>query len=119
LWTGLDEETRDRYRSNGAMMLAEFAGPAYQLSTSEVARINLATLVIAGKQSHPALRAVAATLVRALPDAAFVELAGSGHVTYAERLDEFATAVSAFATESQVVASLQRPVSAAVPASAR
>jgi 3-oxoadipate enol-lactonase len=37
--------------------------------------------------------------VRALPDAHFVELAGSGHVTYAERPDEFAQAVAAFATE--------------------
>jgi hypothetical protein len=50
-------------------------------------------------RSHPSLRTIAATLAHTLPDAGFVELAGSGHVTYAERPDEFAAAVAAFATE--------------------
>ena len=39
-------------------------------------------------------------------DARFVELHGSGHVTYAERPDEFARAVAAFATELQPTATL-------------
>jgi pimeloyl-ACP methyl ester carboxylesterase len=34
-----------------------------------------------------------------LPEVRFAELAGSGHVTYAERPGEFADAVAAFATE--------------------
>jgi pimeloyl-ACP methyl ester carboxylesterase len=55
--------------------------------------------VLAGTESHPALRAIASTLARALPDARFVELAGSGHVTYAERPEDFARVVAAFATE--------------------
>ena len=37
------------------------------------------------------------TLARALPHARLRTLAGSGHVTYAERPDAFATAVTAFA----------------------
>ena len=35
----------------------------------------------------------------ALPDARFVELEDCGHVTYAERPEEFASAVAAFAAE--------------------
>jgi len=99
LWSRLEETAKDRYRANASMMLAEFGGPPYQLAVEEAATIDLPCLVIAGSDSHPALRAIAATLVRALPDARFIELAGSGHVTYAERPDEFARAVAAFATE--------------------
>jgi pimeloyl-ACP methyl ester carboxylesterase len=99
LWSQLGESVKDRYRANGPMMLAEFAGPPYQLGHDEVTGITLPSLVIAGTESHPALRSIAANLLRALPDARFVELAGSGHVTYAERPAEFAQAVAAFAAE--------------------
>ena len=99
LWSRLDETAKDRYRANGPMMLDEFAGPPYQLGLDDVAGIALPSLVIAGTESHPALRAIAAALARALPDARLLELAGSGHVTYAERPDQFARAVAAFATE--------------------
>ncbi|HVW44912.1 MAG TPA: alpha/beta hydrolase [Amycolatopsis sp.] len=99
LWSQLDQRAKDRYRANGPMMLAEFAGPPYQLSPGDVATITLPSLVLAGTDSHPALRAIAATLSRALPDARFVELDGAGHVTYAERPDGFARAVAAFVTE--------------------
>ena len=99
LWSQLDESTKDRYRANGPMMLAEFAGEPYQPSIADIAAITLPCRVIAGTESHPALRAIAATLARALPDAQLTELTGSGHVTYAEQPDDFAHAVAAFATE--------------------
>ena len=99
LWSRLDQTAKDRYRANGPMMLAEFASPPYQLGLNDVTGIAVPSLVIAGTESHPALRAIAATLARALPDARFIELAGSGHVTYAEQPAEFARAVTAFATE--------------------
>ncbi len=99
LWSQIDETAKDRYRNNGPMMLAELTGPPYPIATADVAGINLPCLVLAGTTSHPALRSIAAALARALPDARFVELEGSGHVTYAERPDEFARAVAAFATE--------------------
>lgn len=98
-WSTVDETAKDRYRRNGAMMLAEFAGPSYQLSTDAAAAITLPCLVLSGTDSHPALRAIATTLARVLPDARFVELEGSGHVTYAERPQEFARAVTAFSPE--------------------
>jgi 3-oxoadipate enol-lactonase len=99
LWSQLDDSAKDRYRANGAMMLAEFAGTPYRLEADDLAGLTVPCLVVAGTESHPALRAIAATLVRALPDARFVELDGSGHVTYAERPEQFARAVAAFANE--------------------
>lgn len=99
LWSALDEPARDRYRANGHMMLAEFAGEPYEPGLSDVATVDLPALVISGTESHPALQAIAATLASALPDARHVRLSGSGHVTYAERPDEFASAVRDFATD--------------------
>lgn len=99
LWSQLDEARKERYRANGPMMLAELSGQPYVLSPADLAAVRLPTMVIAGSKSHPTLRAIAAVLVRSLPDARFVELTGSGHVTYAERPDEFAQAVAAFARE--------------------
>ena len=99
LWSRLDETTKDRYRANGPMMLAELSGQPYPLTIADVATIGMPCMVLAGTISHPSLRAIAAALARALPDARFVELEGSGHVTYAERPDQFAQAVAAFAEE--------------------
>jgi len=99
LWSGLDEARRDRYRANGDMLLAEFAGAPLVLSEEDVSAIDVPALVVAGDGSHPALRLIARVISRAMPDARFVELAGSGHVTYAEQPAEFARAVAAFAGE--------------------
>jgi pimeloyl-ACP methyl ester carboxylesterase len=99
LWSQIADDVKDRYRANGEMMLAELAGPPYQLSAHAVAAIQLPCLVITGTESHPALRAIATTIVRSLPDARFVEMDDSGHVTYAEQPEAFARTVAAFATE--------------------
>jgi pimeloyl-ACP methyl ester carboxylesterase len=97
LWAQLDEAGRNRLRANGPMMLAEFAGRPYTLDRDQAARIDVPALVLAGTTSHPALRGIAVTLARTLPDARLVELDGSGHVTYFERPDQFASAVREFA----------------------
>lgn len=109
LWSLIDETAKDRYRANAAMMFAEFSGPPYQLGVADAAGIGLPCLVVAGTESHPALRAIAATLARSLPDARFVELAGSGHVTYTERPEEFARVAAAFATQVMGFAPARRP----------
>jgi 3-oxoadipate enol-lactonase len=101
LWSTLDETAKDRYRANAHMMLAELDGPRYSLNVDDLPTVAVPALVIAGTTSHPALRSIARVLANGLPDARFVELDGSGHVTYAERPDEFAHAVAAFATELQ------------------
>lgn len=97
LWAALDEAGKDRYRENGSMMIEELTGPPYTLSSEGAATIGVPALVISGDQSHPSLRAIARTLFEALPDARWSELAGAGHVTYAERPDAFAEAVASFA----------------------
>lgn len=97
LWSQLDEAARERLRANGRMMLAEFAGRPYALDQGQAAGIHVPARVIAGTTSHPALRAIAVTLARSLPDARLVELDGSGHVTYFERPDQFADEVRDFA----------------------
>jgi pimeloyl-ACP methyl ester carboxylesterase len=108
LWSAVDETVRDRYRANAAMLVSELTGPRYVLTADDLPAIAVPALVIAGSISHPALRSIARVLARGLPDARFVELDGSGHVTYAERPDEFARAVAAFAMELTPVGPLGR-----------
>jgi pimeloyl-ACP methyl ester carboxylesterase len=68
---------------------------------AHAARRDLAipALVIAGRTSHPSLRAVARRLAAGLPGARLVEIEDCGHVTYAEQPDAFADAVSVFVAE--------------------
>jgi pimeloyl-ACP methyl ester carboxylesterase len=98
LWTHIDEPTKDRFRDNAPMLFADLAMPAYEITEGDLAGIRVPCLVVAGTESHPALRGGAANLARRLPDARFLEL-DCGHVTYAERPGEFAGAVAAFASE--------------------
>ncbi|HJP78337.1 MAG TPA: alpha/beta hydrolase [Pseudonocardiaceae bacterium] len=110
LWSTLEEARKDRYRANAPMMMAELTGPAYPLTTTEARAITLPCLVMAGTTSHPALRAIAVALANALPRARLLTVDGSGHVIYAERPDEFAAAVAAFATELALVRDPRREV---------
>jgi len=110
LWRTLRESGRDRLRANGRMMLEEFTGAPYRLTADDLPAIGVPALVVSGSESHPSLRAFAAVLARRLPRARWVELAGSGHVTYAERPAEFADAVASFAAEA--FAQAGRPLSA-------
>lgn len=98
LWSTLDETRKDRYRANAPMLFADLTAPTYEFTTADAATITMPCLVLRGTISHPALRTIAATLADALPHARLLDLDGSGHVTYAERPDEFAAAVAAFAT---------------------
>lgn len=99
LWSRLDEDRKDRYRANGDIGLADLRGPSLQVAPVDLAGLHLPALVVAGEISHSSMRAIARRLAAALPDARFVELAGSGHVTYAERPDDFADALAVFAAE--------------------
>jgi 3-oxoadipate enol-lactonase len=99
LWRRVSEEVRGRYRANAPALFAELEAPPNRLGTDELARLATPALVLSGSDSHPVFRKVAAVLVRSLPDARWMELAGSGHVTYAEKPAEFAAAVAAFVGE--------------------
>lgn len=97
LWRTLTEAQRDNYRANAAELFGDLQMPPYQVSREELGRIRTRSLIIAGSESAPVLRRIARTLADAIPGSQFVELAGSGHVTYYERPKEFAAAVEAFA----------------------
>lgn len=101
LWSRIDDSHKDRYRDNASMLFADLGMPPYQITQDDVARIDVPTLVIAGSVSHPALRTAAHTLAGWLPDARYLEL-DCGHVTYAERPEQFSRAISAFASETAI-----------------
>ena len=109
LWSIIDDARKDRYRANAAIGLADLQSPPLAIGPADLATVTVPALVLAGQVSHPALRSVARRLAAALPDARFVELEGSGHVTYAERPDAFAQAVSVFAASLDRRAPLARP----------
>ena len=99
LWSRLDDTRKARYRDNAPMLFANFEARSTAMTVDDVGAIDVAVLVLAGTTSHPSLMSTTGLLARSLPDARFVELEGSGHVTYAEKPAEFATAVAAFAHE--------------------
>lgn len=97
LWRTLPEQVRDRYRDNSAELFGDLGMPQYQVSRDDLARIDRPCLVISGSESHPTLQRIARIIAGAIPGCRFVELSGSGHVTYYERPAEFAAAVTSFA----------------------
>jgi pimeloyl-ACP methyl ester carboxylesterase len=99
LWSAIDEETRDRYRNNADIGFTDLRSPSLAVTAADLATVTVPALVIAGERSHPPFGSIAHRLAMALPDARFIELEGSGHVTYAERPDGFAGAVAAFVAE--------------------
>jgi 3-oxoadipate enol-lactonase len=90
LWSTLDDVRKQPYRANADMMLAEFAGTPYELHRVDLPQITVPILVLHGDLSHPMFPAVARELAEGMPQAELRRLDGSGHVTYAERPDEFA-----------------------------
>lgn len=99
LWSIVDDDRKDRYRANADIGFTDLQSPSLDTTPADLAAIALPTLVLSGSESHTSFRSVAHHLAAALPDARFVELEGSGHVTYAERPDEFENVVRVFATE--------------------
>jgi 3-oxoadipate enol-lactonase len=97
LWRALPEERRDvPYRANAKAFFGDIGAPAYQITPADLVQIRVPTLVLRGDESHPMFRAVTDVLAAHIPDARLVELAHSGHVTYAEQPEAFAAAVLAF-----------------------
>lgn len=101
LWAMIDEDCKDRYRDNADIGFTDLRSPSLDATPDDLAAVELPVLVLSGDRSHESLRSVARRLATALPDARFVELADCGHVTYAERPDAFAEAVSLFAAETE------------------
>lgn len=99
LWSIIDDDRKARYRANAEIGLTDLQSPSLDTTPADLAGVALPALVLSGSASHPSFRSVAHHLATALRDARLVELEGSGHVTYAERPDEFEKAVRVFAAE--------------------
>lgn len=99
LWSIVAEDRKASYRANAEIGFTDLESPSLETTSADLAGVVLPALVLSGSASHPSFRSVAHHLATALPDARFVELDGSGHVTYAERPDEFEDAVRVFAAE--------------------
>lgn len=99
LWSIIDDKRRASYRANADIGFTDLQSPSLDATPAELATVELPSLVLSGSESHPSFRSVAHRLAVALRDARFVELEGSGHVTYAERPDEFENAVRVFVAE--------------------
>jgi pimeloyl-ACP methyl ester carboxylesterase len=99
LWSIVDDDRKARYRANAEIGFTDLQSPSLDTTPADLAGVALPALVLSGSASHPSFRSVSHHLATALPDARFVELEGSGHVTYAEVPDEFEHAVRVFAAE--------------------
>ena len=99
LWSIVDDDRKADYCANADMGFTDLQSPSLDTTLADLAGVAVPALVLSGGASHPSFRSVAHRLATALPDARFVELEGSGHVTYAEQPDGFADAVSVFAGE--------------------
>lgn len=97
LWRRLDDSRRDRYRDNHAELFGDLQMPPYQVTPADLASIAIPCLIVRGDSSHPVFREITQVLADHIPDANLVELAGSGHITYAEQPAAFADAVLDFA----------------------
>ncbi len=98
LWARLPDAHRKIGLTNHMALLGELQTTLpYQVSREVLAQIDRPCLVISGSESLPVFRNIARISAGAIPRCKFVELPGAGHVTYADRPAEFATAVKAFA----------------------
>jgi 3-oxoadipate enol-lactonase len=99
LWSIVGEDRKASYRANADIGFTDLKSPSLDTTSADLAAIALPALVLSGSESHPSFRSVAHHLAAALTDGRFVELEGSGHVTYAEVPNEFENAVRVFAAE--------------------
>lgn len=98
LWRTLPEAQREvPYRANAAEMLGDLMMPSYQITPADLQQFQPPCLIVRGSESMPMFRTVASVLVENIPDSRLIEFQGSGHVTYAEKPEEFAAAVESFA----------------------
>jgi 3-oxoadipate enol-lactonase len=93
LWSRLDDKGKEPYRANHAELLPDLQMPPYAITVQDLAAIRTPCVVVSGSESHPVLRRVARVIAESMPNGRLVELAGVGHVTYAEAPEEFARLV--------------------------
>ena len=97
LWEQLNEERRNRLRDNYPMLFAAIQSEGTTITEAGLAGIEHPVLVTSGVDSPEFIRTLTTLVASSLPNARFVEFPDCGHVVYAERPEEFANEVRAFA----------------------
>jgi len=101
LWRQLDPRGKEPYRANHGELLPDLQMPSYAITPQDLAGMRTPSVVVSGSESHPVLRRVARVIAESMPNARLVELAGVGHVTYAEAPEAFARLVAPIAGTRQ------------------
>jgi esterase len=78
-WDSFPEDVRDMFADGAAPALAEFRGPAFEVTADDLARIRVPTLLVAAASSHPSLRRVTELMAAAIPGSRMVVVEG-GHL---------------------------------------
>lgn len=113
LWQTIDDARREPYRANAPELLGDLQMPPYRVTAEDLRRVTVPVLILRGDKSLPVFRGIAGVVAANVPGAEMVELAGSGHVTYAEQPAAFARAVVDFAVRLHLPDS-SRPASPAL-----
>lgn len=106
-WEQSDEALRNRARDNAEVLLPTLQREAANITTEDLKTIDTPVLVIGGDNSPTVHRELNRILVDHLPDVRFVEVEDSGHVVFAEKPSEFASAVRAFAREISIATTVR------------
>ncbi|MFA7249803.1 MAG: alpha/beta hydrolase [Dehalococcoidia bacterium] len=93
LWAQLDASGKEPYRANHVELMGDLEMPPYAITADDLRVMQTPATIVTGSISHPVLRRVAKVITGAMPHARLAELAGIGHVTYAEAPDAFAALV--------------------------
>jgi pimeloyl-ACP methyl ester carboxylesterase len=96
LWSALPEAARDPYRANSRELLGDLQMPEYRVTSTDLTQLQTPCLAIRGSESLPLFQHIVGVLAEQMPNCQLIEFAGSGHVTYFEKPEAFAAAVTSF-----------------------
>lgn len=77
-WEAFPPHAKQMFVDNGASILAEFRGPWLEATESDLGRISVPTLLVAGTDSPEPFRRVTGTMAAAIPGSR-TEFVGGGH----------------------------------------
>jgi len=93
LWRQLDDRGKEPYRANHLELMGDLEMPQYAITVEDLRQMQTPCTIVSGTTSHPVLRRVAHVIAGAMPRARLEEIAGIGHVSYAEAPGAFAALV--------------------------
>lgn len=95
-WDRAPDERKAIYRENLPAMLGDLQQPLYQLTTTDLGKIDRPCLMMYGSASIKWFIEIAKIVASAIPNCRLVEINGAGHATYATQPVEFAATVLDF-----------------------